>query len=134
MSRQVNRRSIVLTLGALALLAAILACSISGGGPGSGVFRLDNQSGQTICYVYISPTTSSEWGDDWLGSTEVVEDGDTRDLSALGRRLRPAGRYLRRNGNFRGVRGHGSQRRLHLDRAISGTRGSLRGRGLVRTS
>ncbi|OGO11215.1 MAG: hypothetical protein A2Z66_06825 [Chloroflexi bacterium RBG_13_66_10] len=81
MSRRVNRRSIVLTLGALALLAAILACSISGGGPGSGVFRLDNQSGQTICYVYISPTTSSEWGDDWLGSTEVVEDGDTRDFS-----------------------------------------------------
>src|SRR3990170_268563 len=80
MSRRESRRSMVLVLGGLALVAATLACTI-GGGSGSGVFRLDNQSGQTICYVYISPTTNSEWGDDLLGATEVIETGQTRNFT-----------------------------------------------------
>lgn len=82
MNRRGHPRSIVLVLGALALVVATLACSIGGGGSaGPGVFRLNNQSGQTICFVYISPTTSSEWGSDWLGATEVVENGHTRDFN-----------------------------------------------------
>jgi len=82
MSRRLDRRSFVWVVVAVALAAATLACSFGGGGgPGAGVFRLDNQSGQTVCYVYISPTTSSEWGSDWLGQTEVVEDGHTRDFN-----------------------------------------------------
>jgi hypothetical protein len=80
MSRRDSRRSITLVLGALALIAATLACTI-GGPSGSGAFRLENRSGQTICYVFISPTTESTWGDDWLGATEVIEDGQTRDFN-----------------------------------------------------
>ncbi len=80
MSRRGFRRRIILALGALALIAATLACSIGGGG-GSGAFVLENRSGQTICYVFISPSSQSTWGDDWLGSTEVVEDGQTREFN-----------------------------------------------------
>jgi hypothetical protein len=78
------RRTLLLALVAAAALLAILACSIGGG---SGDFRLENESGQTICYVFISPTTSDVWGDDWLGDDEVIEDGDARVFDV------PAGDY-----------------------------------------
>ena len=29
-----------------------------------------------VCFLYISPTTSDEWGDDWLGD-EILSAGDT---------------------------------------------------------
>jgi hypothetical protein len=29
---------------------------------------LNNDSGQSVCYVYISPSTQTTWGDDWLGA------------------------------------------------------------------
>jgi hypothetical protein len=80
------RRTLLLALVAAAALLATLACSI-GGSSGSGEFRLENESGQTICYVYISPTTSDVWGDDWLDDTEVIEDGDVRLFDV------PAGDY-----------------------------------------
>jgi hypothetical protein len=82
------RRTIFLALAAAAAVLAVLACSIGGGSTaGSGDFRLENESGQTICYVFISPTTSTVWGDDWLGDTEVIEDGDARLFDV------PAGDY-----------------------------------------
>jgi tRNA A-37 threonylcarbamoyl transferase component Bud32 len=37
-----------------------------------GSFLLVNNSNVTICYFYISPDTSSEWGSDWLGSDTVA--------------------------------------------------------------
>ncbi len=48
----------------------------AGGGPatsggGSATLTLFNNTGMDICYVYISPATSSEWGSDWLGSDTV---------------------------------------------------------------
>jgi hypothetical protein len=30
-----------------------------------------NNSSYTVCYLYISPDTSSDWGEDWLGSATI---------------------------------------------------------------
>ncbi len=74
---------------ALALLVLVgMACSFcplipsgpSGpsGGEGKATITLINNSDQDICYVYISPTTSDEWGEDWLGAVEIVGPGEQR--------------------------------------------------------
>jgi len=39
---------------------------------------LSNDSGWDVCYVYISPSDSTTWGDDWLGAEEVIASGDSR--------------------------------------------------------
>ncbi len=44
---------------------------------GAAVITMINQSGETICYVNISPVTDQYWGDDWLGSTEMVASGES---------------------------------------------------------
>jgi S1-C subfamily serine protease len=36
---------------------------------------LSNSSDDTICYMYFSPTTSTEWGTDYLGNENVIEPG-----------------------------------------------------------
>jgi len=50
----------------------------SSGSSGSVTLQLVNQSGVEVCYVYISPTTSDQWGMDWLGETETVMPGGQR--------------------------------------------------------
>jgi len=37
-----------------------------------------NNSDTEICYVYISPTSADEWGDDWMGSMESLPPGASR--------------------------------------------------------
>ena len=39
---------------------------------------LVNNSDETICYVYISPVESAEWGEDQLSPTEVIEPSRQR--------------------------------------------------------
>ena len=48
---------------------------------GGGSLRLVNNSGTTVCYVYISPVTDTTWGSDWLGSSETVASGGSRTFS-----------------------------------------------------
>ena len=51
----------------------------SAGGPGgTGIASLTvyNLTGDSIWYIYISPSTSDSWGADWLGD-EVLLDGDS---------------------------------------------------------
>lgn len=53
---------------------------------------IDNQTSFEICAVYISPTTSDDWGENWLSSNETippfssysfeVEIGETVDVTA----------------------------------------------------
>lgn len=45
---------------------------------GAGLVELVtyNESSIELCYVYISPTTSDDWGDDWLGGKETILPGD----------------------------------------------------------
>jgi len=59
-----------------------------GGSPSGGTINLTvhNATGGSIWYIYISPTTSSTWGDDWLGS-DTLSAGETISFSV------PAGSY-----------------------------------------
>jgi S1-C subfamily serine protease len=73
------------------LLSAMTHAGPSGtGGPatpqptappeGSALFRIENQGTVPICYVYISPWTETTWGEDWLGPTETIQVGASRDF------------------------------------------------------
>ncbi len=66
---------------ALLLALALLAClgtNSSGGASGnSGAVEVINHSSVEICYVYISPTTSSEWGLDQLGAENTIPAGSS---------------------------------------------------------
>jgi hypothetical protein len=46
--------------------------------PVSGNLVLTNNSGQTICYVYISLSTDTVWGSDQLGAGETIGPGQSR--------------------------------------------------------
>jgi hypothetical protein len=50
-------------------------------GASTQTLTLVNDSGQSVCYVYISATTDQYWGDDWLGSSEIVSSGTSRAFS-----------------------------------------------------
>ena len=39
---------------------------------------LTNQSDWSVCYVYISPPSEDTWGNDWLGSEEIVKFNQSR--------------------------------------------------------
>jgi len=73
-----KRRPIMLVgLGLLTL--TVLSCSICPFSSGGNVpVTLVNQSSAVVCYVYISPVEDDTWGDDWLGSSEVVRPGERR--------------------------------------------------------
>jgi tetratricopeptide (TPR) repeat protein len=47
---------------------------------GDATLRVINESEETICYVLISPVTSDEWGNDWLGEEETIPPGRFRDF------------------------------------------------------
>jgi hypothetical protein len=54
--------------------------STTGGGSGATVSVI-NSSSVDICFLYISPSTSDSWGDDVLGSGNVLSPGETFDAS-----------------------------------------------------
>jgi len=77
----------LIAVGLGLLVLTMMACSIcplipsgpsgpQGGGPAR--VTLVNNSGEEICYVYISPVESDEWGEDQLGATETVAPGARR--------------------------------------------------------
>lgn len=86
-----KRKAIILiAVGVLAL--ATLGCSVcsdlgGGGTSGGGNLTLVNNSGETVCFVYISPVTDDSWGDDWLGSTETISSGSSHSFDV------PSGDY-----------------------------------------
>jgi hypothetical protein len=41
-----------------------------------------NDLDEEVCYLYISPVTSDEWGQDWLGEIESLPSGGVRMLFA----------------------------------------------------
>lgn len=67
-------------LGGLLPYAAIQQVLVSENDTPSRQPRLTiiNDSADEICYVHISPTTSTTWGFDWLESDEILEPGDIR--------------------------------------------------------
>lgn len=48
-----------------------------GGGRHVVDFTIDNQSGETICYVWLSPSKAQNWGMDKLGDEEVIDPGES---------------------------------------------------------
>jgi hypothetical protein len=84
-----KRKAILIAIGLLVLVA--LGCSTcsdliggGGGGGGSGNVTLVNNSGETVCFVYISPVTDDMWGDDWLGAVETISSGSSRSFDVPG--------------------------------------------------
>ena len=39
---------------------------------------VDNPSDTEVCYIFISPTSGDDWGDDWMGENETIMTGRTR--------------------------------------------------------
>lgn len=75
LNRLLKRGSLLVALLAVALVAA---CSDSNEPNGDTQFRLENESGETILFVFFSECDDPSWGSDRLGSDEVVEDGEDR--------------------------------------------------------
>jgi S1-C subfamily serine protease len=51
------------------------------GTTGAPTVRIANQLSETVCYVYISPSTQSTWGENWLGPNEAIFPAGYRDFS-----------------------------------------------------
>ncbi len=86
MSRIIARAFFVLLLFPL-----LIACGGGGGGGGGGTqygaVRLNNASGVTIDEFYLTPSGSSSWGEDQLGSS-TLPTGSFFDVSTV-----PVGTY-----------------------------------------
>ena len=77
--------------GALAVLVACMVLSTAGcmtaqravppSGGGSSTVVMLNQTDTPIYYVYISPCSSTGWGEDQLDASEVVQPGATRTFT-----------------------------------------------------
>lgn len=62
--------------------SAILMLTLMVAGAFAGTINITNDTGSyDFYYVYISPSSSDSWGDDWLGSTEIIYPGNTRSFS-----------------------------------------------------
>jgi hypothetical protein len=77
---------VVLSVLCVLVLTAI-ACGGSGddrsGGAGgqAGDVLIVNRLSEPVCFVQMSPSSDPNWGGDWLGSTEVIESGDSRSFT-----------------------------------------------------
>lgn len=48
------------------------------GGPGFVPVTIYNYLDEDVCYLFISPVTSDDWGEDWLGDDESIPAGGIR--------------------------------------------------------
>ena len=75
-SIHLSRRAVIgLVIGLL--LLGVLACGTVTTTGGNGAVQVVNNSSATICYVYISPSTSTEWGEDQLGAENTIPPGSS---------------------------------------------------------
>jgi hypothetical protein len=80
--RFVRHGALLLLVGLLLVTSGCMAPrrTVYGGG-GAAAVVLVNRTNASIYYVYISPCSSSSWGEDQLGDSEVVSPGATRTFS-----------------------------------------------------
>jgi hypothetical protein len=53
--------------------------TVTAGESGANVkLTVINDSSTEVCYIYISPTTGDDWGDDWMGEMESLPAGGLR--------------------------------------------------------
>lgn len=38
---------------------------------------VENNSDIPICFIFISPSDSNDWGEDWLGDDEIIQPGES---------------------------------------------------------
>lgn len=69
------------TFLSMAVAAFILALSASSALAGPQDFTLVNGSASNVCFVYISPGDSDDWGSDVLGAEECMAPGESIDVS-----------------------------------------------------
>jgi hypothetical protein len=55
--------------------------AVPASGGGSSTVVMLNQTDTPIYYVYISPCSSTSWGEDQLDASEVVQPGATRTFT-----------------------------------------------------
>ncbi len=69
-------------IGAVIFLVPALGGGVAPGGlfGNQATLTVINQSSDAICFLYISPTTSDTWGDDYLGSS-VLDAGSQQSFS-----------------------------------------------------
>jgi tetratricopeptide (TPR) repeat protein len=83
-ARRLNPSSVVIAsviTGLLALLGLLdIATSLTYAAPlpqdTDAILRIINSSDQVICLVFISATTDSDWGDNWLGDDTIPPNED----------------------------------------------------------
>lgn len=61
------------------MLLAVLACGTAT--VTLATVTVNNNSTQPICFVYISPSDSNEWGEDRLGAEDTIEPGESFEIS-----------------------------------------------------
>ena len=66
-------KKIIALIAAVAMALSLAACG--GGGRGAGI-TVDNEVGYDGAYLYVSPTSESQWGDDLLGG-QTLANGST---------------------------------------------------------
>jgi hypothetical protein len=53
--------------------------TVTAGASGADVrLMVSNESSSEVCYIYVSPTTGDDWGDDWMGEMESLQAGMLR--------------------------------------------------------
>ena len=62
-------------------LIVVLSLTASSAFAGSQDFTLVNNSASNICFVYVSPSNSDDWGSDILGADECLEPGQSVDIA-----------------------------------------------------
>lgn len=51
------------------------------GAPTETVLEVINNTSQNICFLYIALTSSDNWGEDWLGTQEMIPVGESRTFT-----------------------------------------------------
>ena len=73
---------IVACLGSLVVGAMLLAPDLLDGitfiSPSQAGIQVVNNTYMDVCYVFISPSTDDDWGEDWLDDDETIKPGDIK--------------------------------------------------------
>lgn len=54
---------------------------VTSGAEGPAQLTVINDLDVDVCYIFISPTTEDTWGEDWLGSSELLTSGYERTFT-----------------------------------------------------
>ncbi len=65
------------TFAAIALLALTVKANAGINPENLNQITFENRTGQTIQYVFVSPSDSQHWSTDILGSSRVMHNGDS---------------------------------------------------------